>query len=186
MKIATCSRDKIVRIWDSHTGKLEKTLLHNKIVNSVAFLCEHVWVVLGSVGNIVWIWDLDIGDLKHKFKGYKGAVNSVMFLDKEIIVASALDNGNVFVWDTILGKLQHKLKGHIGLVTYVAFYKTNYNSTIEWITSGSHDHTVGIWDTSTGKLLQILSGYTDWIISIVIDEDILATSSVDQTVILWE
>ncbi|KAL6859523.1 hypothetical protein J3F83DRAFT_749269 [Trichoderma novae-zelandiae] len=46
MKIATGSGDKTVRIWDSHTNTLERTLVgHNSAVNSSAFSREYAWVV---------------------------------------------------------------------------------------------------------------------------------------------
>ncbi|KAF7860392.1 hypothetical protein EAF04_008518 [Stromatinia cepivora] len=184
MKIATGSRDKTVRIWDSHTSKLERTLVgHDGMVNSVAFSYEYAWVVSGSEDNTVRVWDFYTGNLIHRLKGHKGPVNSVAFSDKHMLVASASDDRKVLIWDARSGKLRHTLKGHKGPVASVAFSDRDQD---KWVASGSYDGTIRIWDTSTGNLLQTLSGHTDAVISMAFSYDLMVTSSFDRTVRIWE
>lgn len=53
------------------------------------------------------------------------------------------------------------------------------------ILSGSRDATVREWDVRTGKCIHTLTGHTDWVKCLAVDEDILISGSCDGRTKVW-
>lgn len=182
MKLATGSQDKTVRIWDSHTGKLERELVgHSAAVNSVALSYKDAWVVSGSDDCTVRVWNSDTGGLIHTLEGHEGEVYSVAFSNELTLVASGSADRTIHIWDVISGKLQRVLRGHKDPISSVIFSEEE-----PWMASASFGGTVRIWDPTTGGLLGRLTGHTAPIICMDHRVSRLATVSLDKTLRIWD
>jgi tetratricopeptide (TPR) repeat protein len=73
--LASASWDKTIKIWDSSTGKVIRTLSgHSSSVNGVAFSSDGKTLASASTDNTIKIWDFDLDDLLtrgcQRLKGY--------------------------------------------------------------------------------------------------------------------
>ena len=69
--VASGSKDKTIKIWDSSTGKLIRTLTgHSQPVNSVAFSSDGKTVASGSDDKTIKIWDSSTGKLIRTLTGH--------------------------------------------------------------------------------------------------------------------
>lgn len=159
MRMVTGSRDKLVRIWESHTGKLLFTFEgHKDKVTSVALAEKEDWVASGSVDGTVRVWNIKSGGLLRHFKDHRGPVQAVAFspprrdgrLDREIMVASGSDDHKVRIWEVESEKLLHTLD-HGSQVSAVGF--TTEDSGDRLVSASSGWGSIRFWNTTTGELL---------------------------------
>ncbi|KAJ5667113.1 hypothetical protein N7507_002977 [Penicillium longicatenatum] len=69
--LASSSKDKSVRLWDTATGALQQTLEgHSDWVNSVAFSPDGRFLASGSGDKTVRLWYTATGALQQTFKGH--------------------------------------------------------------------------------------------------------------------
>ena len=183
-RLASCSDDTTVRIWDAETGALQRTLEgHTDWVNSVAFSHDGRRLASCSDDTTVRIWDAETGALQRTLEGHTDSVNSVAFSHDGRRLASCSDDTTVRIWDAETGALQRTLEGHTDWVNSVAFSHDGRR-----LASCSDDTTVRIWDAETGALQRTLEGHTDWVNSVAFSHDgrRLASCSDDETVRIWD
>ncbi|KAL4761092.1 uncharacterized protein BDW70DRAFT_168156 [Aspergillus foveolatus] len=181
--LASASFDRTVKIWDTATGSLQRTLDgHNNWVMSAVFSHDAQLLASASDDRTVKIWDTATGSLKHTL-GHDDRVTSAVFSHDSRLLASALDDRTVKIWDTGTGSFQHTLEGHSDWVRSDSF---SHNSRL--LASASDDATVKIWDTETGFLQHTLEGHDGWVRSVVFSHNsrLLASASDDGTVKIWD
>jgi small GTP-binding protein len=182
--LASGSRDRTVKLWETRSGKLLRTLEgHQDWVNSVAFDPRGGTLASGSRDNSVKLWDPQSGKLLRTIEGYGESVLSMAFDPQgETLAIGSVDN-TVRLWKTRSSKLLRTLKGHQNMVGSVAFDRQGGT-----LASGSDDGTVRLWEARSGRLLRILEGHQDLVNSVAFDPQggILASGSDDDTVRLWE
>jgi WD40 repeat protein len=156
--VASGSRDKTVRLWDTQTGEqVQKLDGHGGLVFSVAFSPDGQIVASGSWDKTVRLWDAKTGEQVQKLDGHGASVSSVAFSPDGRVVASGSMDETVRLWDTQTGEQVQKLDGHEHDVTSVAFSPDG-----RVVASGSRDETVRLWDTQTGE--QVISFPVDRIV----------------------
>jgi WD40 repeat protein len=181
--IASGSDDNTIKIWDSSTGKLIRTLTgHSSSVLSVAFSSDGKTVASGSWDNTIKIWDSSTGKLIRTLTGHSQGVLSVAFSSDGKIASGSEDN-TIKIWDSSTGKVIPTLKGHSESVSSVAF-----SSDGKTVASGSYDSTIKIWDSSTGKLIRTLTGHSQGVLSVAFSSDgkTVASGSWDNTIKIWD
>ncbi|KAJ7190648.1 WD40-repeat-containing domain protein, partial [Mycena pura] len=107
-RIASCSWDNTVRIWDSHTGRLVVGPLkgHTLAVNCVHFSPDSERIVSGSRDHTLRVWDGRIGTLiSGPMEGHDGPILSVQFSPNGKQLASGSMDGTTRVWDPKTGAL---------------------------------------------------------------------------------
>ncbi len=68
--LATCSYDATAKLWDCETGRCLHTLgKHSEAVYAVAFSPNGRYVATGGFDAMVYVWDVDNGQLLRSFKG---------------------------------------------------------------------------------------------------------------------
>jgi WD40 repeat protein/serine/threonine protein kinase len=183
-RLASGSRDKTVKIWDSATGKELLSLKgHTEAVMSVAFSPNGQRLASGSWDKTVKIWDSVIGKELLSLKGHTGIVLSVAFSPDGQRLASGSQDMMVKIWDSATGKELLSL-GHAGEVASVAFSPDGRQ-----LASGSNDGGVELWDSAIGKkLFSLQKGPTDSVRSVAFSPDgrRLASGSNDKTVKIWD
>ncbi len=153
-KIASAQgyNDKTVKIWDSSTGSLIKTLTGpTTSVSSVSWSPDGTKIAAGS--NEVRIWDNN-GNLIRTISGV--SASSVEWSpDSSLLVYGGTGSNSAYIINVSTGSTLRTLSGH-----------SNYILSVSWsldgskIASGSSDDKIKIWNASTGTLLKDLSGHT--------------------------
>jgi len=104
--IATGSRDKSVRIWDSKQGEreynLDKTLVgHTNFVGTVAWISPTEslpagGLVSGGMDTRVLVWDLEKAAIANDMKGHKLQVSDVAVDSNGDILSASVDRYRYF------------------------------------------------------------------------------------------
>ncbi|ETO17126.1 WD-40 repeat protein, partial [Reticulomyxa filosa] len=183
-RIASCSSDKTIRVWDVSSGKQIQCLEgHSSSVTSVQFSSNGDKVVSGAKDNTIRLWDVSSGKQIQLLEGHSSIVTSVQFSpDGNRIVSSSHDK-TIRLWDVLLGKQIQSLEGHTNGVIFAQFSPDGNR-----IVSGAWDDTVRLWDVSSGKQIQSLEGHSSAVASVQFspDGEKIVSGSYDYTVRLWD
>ncbi|TEB33393.1 WD40 repeat-like protein [Coprinellus micaceus] len=148
-RIASGSRDGLVRIWDAQSGKQIITLKgHTGQISSAVFAGNGTQIASGSGDGSIRVWDVRTAELEMKLQpdGHGGSVTSVAFSkDGKLLVSGGADN-LVRVWSTSTGQEQTILRGHTEYISCVALTPDSTQ-----VISGSWDGTVRMWGVAVGE-----------------------------------
>jgi WD40 repeat protein len=129
-KVASGSRDKSVKIWETSTGECLSTLRGHKEINCIAFSPDGKIFAAGD-GDMVWdeagsvrLYDTVTGDVKSTLSGHNDPVFSVCFspCGTKIVSGGGIQkeyggNGDlsIRIWDAETGtQIGSPLSGHSG------------------------------------------------------------------------
>ncbi|GAB7336883.1 hypothetical protein MBLNU13_g00804t2 [Cladosporium sp. NU13] len=183
-RLASCSWDSTVRLWDAGTGAALHTLKgHSSRVIAVTFSCDGRRLASCSYDNTVRLWDADTGAALHTLEGHSWKVNAVTFSPDGRRLASCSGDRTVRLWDADTGAALHTLEGHSHVVNAVTFSPDGRR-----LASCSWDNTVRLWDADTGAALHTLEGHRSGVTAVTFSPDgrRLASCSWDSTVGLWD
>jgi WD40 repeat protein len=178
--LASGGVDRTIKLWRLD-GTLQKTIPNEKGgIWGLDFSPDGQYLASGSDDNKVKIWDLQ-GNLIKTFIGHTETVVAVKFSPDGKYLASSGNDKTVKIWD-MQGHLLATLP-HDGEVWAIAFSEDG-----QWLVTGSDDHNVRIWDMTSYKLLTVLNGHNNRVKGIAISpqKKIIASSSSDQEIILWQ
>ncbi len=167
------------------------TLEGNEESISSAVINPDLSLFASVTDQIIKLWEVNTGTLKHTFKGHKYDDSSVTFSHQcDMLSSGSMDS--IKLWEVKTGKLITTLGeglfftvGHKKAVNSVAFTPDG-----KYLVSGGADNNVKVWELSTGEVLQTLTGHTGEITSIAVTthEDnilVIASGSQDKTIKLW-
>ncbi len=195
--LATGSVDNSVKIWNTETGNVMRTLTGHQYsvysdysdysvysvysVNSVCFSPDGK--TLASVNyQEIKIWNTETGQEIRTLTGHTSFVNSVCFSPDGKYLASGSRDNFVKIWNTETGNVMRTLTGHSNYVLSVCFSPDG-----KYLASGSEDKSVKIWNTETGRLMSTLTGHTSSVKSVCFspDGEYIASGSFDNSVKIW-
>ncbi|KAH9216225.1 putative WD-repeat protein, partial [Leptodontidium sp. 2 PMI_412] len=149
-RIASCSENGTVKIWDADSGKLWAMFkVRGYAANDVAFSPDGNLLALGS--SEVELWDVESCKLLVELGGHDGSVKSVAFSPDGKQIASGTYCGDVKLWYTESRGVKATLMGHKSsypIVTCVTFSPDG-----EQLASGTSDGFVKLWNSNSGELL---------------------------------
>ncbi|NWJ46953.1 MAG: AAA-like domain-containing protein [Chloroflexi bacterium] len=156
--VATGGSDGVVRLWDSATGKLVRTLEGHTngvlLTGNGGFSPDGQRIVAGGGDSIAIVWEVVSGKQLLTLTGHSdGVTNATFSPDGKLIVTAGADN-TARVWDATTGKQLLVLKGHTGALNTARFSPDG-----KFIITASADSTARIWDTASGQLLAIVLGH---------------------------
>ena len=186
--LATASRDRTIRLWDTHTSE-HKTLLigHTDIVNRIAFSPDGQTLASASPDTTIRLWDSETGEHKTSLRAHSGfgyiGFYSVAFSPDGQTLATGGDyhDPNIRLWNLQDGENIRTLTGHTTRIISIVFSPDG-----QTLASAGEDEIIRLWNPNTGKLKDTLAGHTHGIaIAFSPDGQILATAGVNQTIRLW-
>ena len=96
--LASGSADNTIRIWNSTTGKLLKTLRgHTRWVTSLAVLQDGT-LASGSNDGIIRIWNTTTGEILKTLRGHTDWVTSLAVLQDGTLASGSHDN-TIRIWN---------------------------------------------------------------------------------------
>lgn len=107
--LASSSGDKTIKLWNTHTGKVIRTLKtqadglnsvegHSAAVNSVVFSSDGQTLASGSVDKTIKLWQLDTGKVNRTLKGHSDVVTSVTFSPNGLTIVSGSWDRTIKIW----------------------------------------------------------------------------------------
>ena len=103
--IASGNVDNLVRLWQTATGQLWRTLTgHSSGVTSVAFSPDSALVASGSWDGTVRLWLVQTGATVRTLTGHDNLVSSVAFSPDGTFVASGSGDNTVRLWQVQTGE----------------------------------------------------------------------------------
>lgn len=196
--LATTSRDKTVRLWDTQTGALLRTL-EGYGTGSVVFspdgktgASEVIEDRDGRNYYTVKVWDAQTGALKHTLDNQQGPM--AFSPDGNTLATIPLSNGprGIGLWDVQNGALRQTLSQEPFLSPYSVrdvIFSPDGNMLIIGTGLQSRSGEVVLADARTGDLQKRLAGnHANIVQRVAISPDgkTLASASLDTTVVLWE
>ena len=180
-RLASCSVDNTVQVWDANNGRLLLTYTgHSNVVSSVAWASNGLWLASGSWDATVQVWEASSGRMLRTYLA--SGISSVAWSPDGMRLAASSNDKTLQVWE-VNSTRPRIYYGHTALVRPVAWAPDGMR-----LASGSEDKTVRIWDTNSGKTLLIYKGHTDSVLSVAWSPNgmWIASSSADRLVQVWE
>lgn len=189
-RIASCSDDKTIKIWNLKTGECIATLEgHTDDVHSLIKLSENR-IASGSRDKTIKIWNIEIPEHAHCIATLKGHEYGILLLVKlsENRIASGSLDSTLKIWDLdthrcILTIDLPERDDYVGGKWHVrSLIKLSDNS----IAIGSDDGRINIWDFELAKYVASFEGHTGYIFSMIqLSDNRIASASQDKTIKIW-
>jgi WD40 repeat protein len=179
--VATCSDDRIVKIWNV-LSSFNWTLIttysqHSSSIDALEWLDNDT---LASGSYDINIWSPTTGQTKRTIQTNQ-IVLSLTMLNTNIHLAAGLQYGDINIYNINDVNLVSSLKGHTYWVNDLVQISN------ELLASSSRDGTVRIWNLTTNTCKFILTGHTSDVFGLKqITPSILASGSSDRTIKLWD
>lgn len=180
--LASAGQDHVIRIWQSSTGLLLRTLIsHRQSINALAFQPDGRILASGDEGGGIRLWNVGSGQLVDSQSLNAGRITCIAYSADGKFLAFGNDDGfrlaTVGSWDDT------KLYPTPRPVTCLAFSPDGRN-----IATGGKDRVVHVWDRTTGEEVHFLKGHDGTVNSINYSTDgrYLVSTSADNTVRLWD
>ena len=176
-----------VLLRNTDTGQLKETLTQHttvigKVVESVAFSPDGQTLASGNRDETIRLWNPNNGRHKRTLTGHTGTVNALAFSPDGQTLASGSRDGTIRLWNSENGKLKTTLTGYTDWMNPVAFSPDG-----QYLACGRYN-TIRLWNTQTGEYKNISERHTGHILCLAFSPDgqTLASSSEDNTVLLWD
>ncbi len=192
-RLASCSKDTTVQIWDATAGSRIFTYRgHSSDVFTAAWSPDGGRIASCSQDKTAQVWDAVDGGHVFTYRGHRDAVVMVAWSPDGKRLASGggnLDFGTnkpsddtVQIWGVADGSHVFTYRGHTNGVQAVVWSPDGTR-----IASASLDNTVQVWDATDGGHVLTYRGHTDHVLNLAWSPDgnYLASVGTDKTVQIW-
>jgi Planctomycete cytochrome C/WD domain, G-beta repeat len=102
--IATGGPDKLVRLYSTKTGKVERTIKkHTDWVTALAFSPDGTKLATADRNGGLHLWDPRTGTILYTLAEHQARITSLAWRADSVVLASAGDDGKLVLWDTAEG-----------------------------------------------------------------------------------
>ncbi len=147
--LATKGKDETIRLWDTHTGQLLRTINTNS-GGGIAFSPDGRILASTAGDKVVNLWNPNTGKFLKTFKRHDDSVVNVTFNHDGTVLASGSRDGKIHLWNVETGKLIRVLDAqNLDGLAFSADGSIIANG-------GAADANVKVWNSDTGQLLHTL------------------------------
>jgi len=109
---ATGGLDGLVKVWDTETGSLKRTLEGPSDVEWLTWHSKGTVLLCGSSDGTVWMWLATTGACMQVFAGHEGSVTAGLFTPDGRAVVTGGSDATVRLWAPKKGTCRHVFQGH--------------------------------------------------------------------------
>ena len=153
--LATASEDATIKVWDSESGKLERTLQgHQDAVFDIDFNASGSALASCSADLSVKLWSFENTDevvCSKTLQGHDHSVSSVGWLPSGDFLLSASRDKSIKLWEVATGYCVRTFSGHDQWVRAVAVHPSG-----ALFVSASMDQSIKLWVVKTGEMQRTL------------------------------
>lgn len=165
--LISASYDHNIKFWNLDFGECVRTIssvFGKGVLNS--YFANESYIVYGSVGNCLKVYDYTAETEKFTLKGHTNLVNCFANLGQfnRYYIASGSDDKTVKIWNLLTGELVFNLAGHKECINSLA-HLSGFNNNL--LTSVSDDRTIRIWNLSRYECVAQFNFHSSWVKSIV-------------------
>jgi RNA polymerase sigma factor (sigma-70 family) len=106
----TADGGKTVRLWDVATGKKQREIISDDLVECVTVSPDGATLATGSLGSTIRLWDAATGKRMENIGGHQSWLTCVAFADASKTVVSVDMTGSIRLWDAATGKERPRLE----------------------------------------------------------------------------
>jgi hypothetical protein len=99
-RLASCGRDRTVRVWQIESGACQVLRGHTDEVLAVAFHPDGTRLASAGRDRAVWLWDLTRGEEVARLQGHTSFIRSLAFSPDGATLASGSGDVTVRLWST--------------------------------------------------------------------------------------
>ncbi|HBO46371.1 MAG TPA: hypothetical protein DD670_21075, partial [Planctomycetaceae bacterium] len=152
--LATGSKDKTVRLWETATGRMIWAKReHLAEVNSVAFSPDGKTLASAGDDRTIRLWNVETGEAIRTLAGHAAGIRAISF-DPEGRLASAGHDRTIRVWDVASGETVQQWDAPGESIMTLAFSPDG-----KWLATAGLDRLIRLWDAATGRLTRTLEGH---------------------------
>ena len=146
--LASGSKDKTVRLWDTFTNDELVTLRkHTGSINALAFSPDGKMIASGSADKTVQLWDTATGAHLATFAEHISGIAALTFSPDGRTLASGSPNGTIRFWNTTTKTLLPiRLTAHTEWVKAVSFFEDSST-----LASVDFNGVITLWDLKTSQ-----------------------------------
>lgn len=165
--IASAGYDKVIKLWDTSSGKLVTTLKeHMDAVYAIAFAPGGRQLVSAAGDRTLKIWDLSTGKRVITMSDALDALYALAVHPSGSHVAAAGADRMIRVWAADTGALVTSTFAHADAVLRLV-----YSPDGAALVSGGADRGVKVWDARTLRETHRLEPQPDWIMGLALSAD---------------
>lgn len=162
---------------------IQSIKLSPDLIYCMAYSPNHKWLITGSSGGVISVWEIASGRLISTLTGHSDRVLSIVVDKENNRLISGSSDKTIKIWDIKSCKELRTLTGHSDEVRSVVIDKGSGR-----IVSGARDNTIKIWDIDGCKEPRTLTGHNNEIRGVTIDKynNRLISGSADMTIKIWD
>ena len=168
-KLASGSKVKTVRLWDTTTGdELAILRKHTGWTNVLAFSPNGKRLASGSIDKTVNLWDTDTGKLLTTLNGHISSIAALSFSPDGRTLASGSADGTIRFWNTETGNLLPlNIMEHTEWVKAVSFLEDSST-----LASVAFNGAITFWDLETSQKTDVqMTGHRDFLPALAFSPD---------------
>ncbi len=193
-------QDGTVLLWDVSTGKPKKTLTDQDVDTDPNTHFDSTFVfmfnsdgskfAIGDKKGMIHLWDVSTWKEERTLDGHADAITSINFSPDGRSIVSTGKDGTVRLWNIDNGQQIQSISGDKRIFWYVMFYPNGLPLATEVARMNSRYDTeiINLWNLRTGEIIKTFDGHSRKITGLSFSDDgkILASSSFDDTMLLWD
>jgi len=183
LRIASCSLDTTVQVWDALNGSNPFIYRgHTDVLMDVTWSPDGARIASASYDTTVQVWNAPDGSNVVRYQRHTAAVMETSWSPDGMRIASCSLDRTVQIWNAADGRALQAYLKHTGEV-----YSVKWSPDGRRLASASQDHTVQVWDATTMQTLVVYRGHRDSVYEVAWSPDgrRIASASRDGTVHLW-